>query len=279
MGHLIADRSERGKLRASGPQDAWFLHQILTQDFEGMRVGESRDAAQITAHGRMVGYLEFLRTEEGFLAHFEASLKGSTYPDQIARYVFATQVEVEDVTEEFGLLLLVGEGWEEKAAAAGAGASLHPTRGLGTDAGYLWVPASRLDGARRSLVSAGAQQVTEQRLEEIRIANGAPRWGKEMNESSLPQESGIDEWAVHYDKGCYVGQEAMAKIHFRGKVNRRLARLEGSGLKEGSDVTFEGRKAGAVTSSADGLALAVLRSTVEPGAVVEVDGAEAKVVA
>jgi folate-binding protein YgfZ len=279
MGHLIADRSERGKLRAKGPQDAWFLHQILTQDFEGMPVGESRDAAQITAHGRMVGYLEFLRTEEGFLAHFEPSLQGSAYPDQIARYVFATQVEVEDITEEFGLLLLVGEGWEEKAAAAVPGAPLHPSRGVGTDAGYLWVPASEVAAAYRSLVSAGAEEATEQRLEEIRIANGAPRWGKEMNERSLPQESGIDQWAIHYDKGCYVGQEAMAKIHFRGKVNRRLARLEGSGLVEGADVTFEGQKVGAVTSSADGMALAVVRSTVEPGAVVEVKGTEAKVVA
>ena len=275
----MCDRSERGKLRFTGSQDGWFLHQILTQDFENMPVGEARDAAQITAHGRMVGYLEFLRTEEGFLAHFEPSLRDATYPEQIARYVFATQVSIEDVADDYGLLLLVGEEWAGLAADVVPGAVPHPTRGLGVPAGYLWLPATERAAALGALTAAGAEEVGEDRLEAIRVSHGAPRWGKEMDERSFPQESGIDTWAVHYDKGCYVGQEAMAKIHFRGKVNRHLVRLEGGGLEEGADVTVDGRKVGLVTSTADGVSLAIVRTDVVTGTAVTVNDADAQVVA
>lgn len=274
---LVADRSDRGKLRITGEQDAWFLHQILTQDFENMPVGEARDAAQLTAHGRMVGYLEFVRTSDAFLAHYESSLAG-TYPEELQRYVFATRVELEDVTDEMGLVLVAGEGWAEFTGSL-ADVVPHPTRCLGTDAGYLWVPA----GAARSVLDAaekaGARPVDENELERIRVTNGAPRWGAEMDNKTIPQEAGIDRWAVHFEKGCYVGQEAMAKIHFRGKVNRRLARLRGPSVAVGAEVNNEGRKVGRVTSAVDGDALAILSHTIEPGATVEIGGEEAEVVA
>jgi folate-binding protein YgfZ len=91
-----------------------------------------------------------------------------------------------------------------------------------------------------------------------------------MDVKTFPQEAGIDAWAVHYDKGCYVGQEAMAKIHFRGKVNRRLAKLEGTGLSRGEDIIDDGVKVGVVTSAEGDLGLALVRYTLEPGAEVEV---------
>src|SRR5688572_12564085 len=99
---IYADRSDRGKLRVSGPQDTWFLQQILTQAFEDIEPGEARDAALITARGRMVGYLEFVALEDGLLAHFEPEAR-TELPDEIRRYVFAAQVEIEDVSEEWGL--------------------------------------------------------------------------------------------------------------------------------------------------------------------------------
>jgi len=74
-----------------------------------------------------------------------------------------------------------------------------------------------------------------------------------MDGKTFPQEAGIDKIAVHYDKGCYTGQEAMAKIHFRGKVNRKLVRLESdSPLERGADVTLDGNRIGVVTSTAGG---------------------------
>ncbi len=100
-----------------------------------------------------------------------------------------------------------------------------------------------------------------------------------MDDKTFPQEAGIDDRAVHYQKGCYLGQEAMAKIHFRGKVNRRLARLRAvAPVMVGAEVSVEGTKVGRVTSASDGSALAMVRTSVEPGAEVVVGDARAEVV-
>ena len=277
MGLLYADRSDRGKLRFSGPQRAWFLHQILSQAFEDMAPGEERDAAMLTAHGRMTGYLETVATEGAILAHFESSLAESL-PEDIRRYVFATQVEIEDVTSPMGLVLVSGSEWQEAARdVLPPGGVLHPTRSLGEPAGYLWMQRSHV-GEVLGRLKQVAEQASENILEAIRVTNGAPRWGYEMNTKSFPQEVGIDDWAVHYDKGCYMGQEAMAKIHFRGKVNRRLGRLLGPGLDRGADVLLEGTRVGWVTSVSGDRGLGLLRFTVEPGADVTVGDEPVKVV-
>jgi folate-binding protein YgfZ len=262
---LFADRSERGKLRLTGPQRAWFLHQILTQAFEDIAPGEARDAAMITAHGRMVGFLETVATDDAILAHFEPEL-ASTFPSEISRYVFATEVEIVDVTAEMGLLLLVGDDWRDVARRVVPDGIPHETRSVGGDAGYVWLSPSAIGDATAALESAGWRLATEEELELRRIDAGVARWGRDMDSKSFPQEAGIDEWAVHYDKGCYVGQEAMAKIHFRGKVNRRLRRVSAeSSLQVGSEVTIDGQKVGMVTSAADHRGLALLRHDVEPG--------------
>lgn len=271
----FADRSERGKLRLVGPQRLWFLHQIMTQAFEDMKPGQDRDTALITARGRMVGYMETVATEDSVLAHFEPELRAGL-PEAIRRYIFATQVEVDDVSDQMALLLLVGPGWSEVASRVAPEGVLHPTRSLGTDAAYLWAPAVARDQIIEGLRKT-AEPATEDQLETIRIRNGAPRWGREMTGKSLPQEAGIDAWAVHFDKGCYVGQEAMAKIHFRGKVNKRLVRLEAEGVGVGEDVVQDGVTVGMVTSAADGVALAVVKHTVEASSEVEVEGVTATV--
>jgi tRNA-modifying protein YgfZ len=271
---LYSDRSDRGKLRFSGPQDKWFLHQILTQAFEDMEVGEARDAALITAHGRMQGYLEFLATENGLLAHFEPELK-SSLPDDMKRYVFATQVEIDD--PELDLVLVLGEDPLE-AASTWDGVLVHPTSSLGVTAAYLWTSSSEKTMA--ALQELGAQEASEEQLEAIRIEQGVARWGREMDNKTFPQEAGIEGRAVHFDKGCYVGQEAMAKIHFRGKVNRRLARITSDRpLEVGAELTSEDRAVGKVTSAVGARGLAIVRYTVEPGETLEVDGASVSVVA
>lgn len=261
----VADRSNRGKLRVSGEQRAWFLDQVLTQSFEDMRPGEARDAAMITVHGRMQGFLEVVATEEAFLCHFEPELL-DTLPEEIGRYVFATRVNIEDVTEELGLVLLAGAGWEEPAKEVSDAVAVHPTRSFGVPAGYLWVTPTDLPAVMKRLEAEGLQRTSEEELEALRVVNGMPRWGREMDTKTFPQEAGIDARAVHYEKGCYLGQEAMAKIHFRGKVNRRLFRLRAeAALQEGADVVVDDQRIGRVTSTADGYGLALLRYSTEPG--------------
>jgi tRNA-modifying protein YgfZ len=268
---VFADRSERGKLRLTGPQRAWFLHQILTQAFEDMSPGEARDAAMITAHGRLVGYLETVATEDALLAHFEPELI-ETLPDEIRRYVFATQVEIDDVTDEMGLVLVAGGDWEADARQAAPSGVLHPTRALGRRAGYVWVDRAKAADVCAALEGLGRSRATDEELELERVSAGMPRWGMDMDAKTFPQEAGIDEWAVHYDKGCYVGQEAMAKIHFRGKVNRRLRKLTaGDSLRVGSDVMIDGKRVGSVTSAADHRGLALVRYDVGAGTPAVVD--------
>lgn len=264
-GNLYADRSSRGKLELTGPQRAWFLHQILTQAFEDIEPGEARDTALITAHGRMVGYMEALATDDALWLHFESELI-ETLPEALQRYVFATQVTIQDVTNDFGLVLVVDPGWNEIAQRVAPDAPAHRTLALGVPAGYLWIAREFLDETLVALKGAGLREAAEDELEALRVERGMARWGHEMTEKTLPPEAGLDEIAVHYDKGCYVGQEAMAKIRFRGKVNRKLRRLRSdTPLAVGSDLTLEDSKVGSVTSAAGDYALALVRYTVEPG--------------
>ena len=273
---FYSDRSARAKLRFTGPQRAWFLHQVLTHSFEDIAPGQAREAAMLTPHGRMMGYLETVATEDSVLAHFEPELR-TDLKEALARYVFATRVEISDVTEAMGLVLVAGEGWQETARSLSAVS--HPTRSLGIPAVYLWVERDDVARLLERLEDAGFRNAAEEDLEAIRIANGIPRWGREMTPKTLPQEAGIDEFAVHYDKGCYLGQEAMAKIHFRGRVNRRLRRLRAGGsLRPGDEVTSDGRPVGSVTSVSNTSALAILRREVERDAVVHAGAVEATVV-
>ena len=275
---VYADRSERGKLELTGPQRAWFLHQILTQAFEDIEPGEARDTALITAHGRMVGYMEALATEDALWLHFEPVLI-ETLPEALQRYVFATQVTIKDVTNDFGLVLVVGPGWDEIAQRVAPDAPVHRTLSLGIPAGYLWIPRDHLDETLVELKGAGLQEAAEDELEAVRVERGMARWGHEMTEKTLPPEVGLDDIAVHYDKGCYVGQEAMAKIRFRGKVNRKLQRLHSDApLAVGSDLLLDDSKVGTVTSAAGEHALALVRYTVEPGTRVSVGEATATII-
>lgn len=277
MGLRFADRSSRGKLRFSGPQRAWFLHQIVTNHFENIAPGESQAAAMLTAKGRMVGFFEAVATEDDILAHFEEGLR-ATLPAEFERYIFATQVEITDVTDERGLVLLVGDGWRD-AAGAMPEAVAHETNTFGTPAGYVWL---RREGVADALaaISSDATEISEDELEALRIAAGIPRWGSDMDATTIPQEARLEDFgALDFDKGCYVGQETVAKIHFRGKVNKKVRRLESVGAIEvGQEVSFDGHPAGKVTSASGKHALAILKHTIEPGTRVEVGAVDATVI-
>ncbi len=275
---LIADRSQRAKLRVTGEQRAWFLHQVLTQAFEDVQPGDARDAAMITAHGRMSGYVETLATQESIYCHCEPDLR-DTLPDLIRSYVFATRAEIDDVTDEFGLVLIAGDGWRDSIQESVPVPRIHPTRSLGIPAGYVWLDRPYVADILSALRSEGADVATEEELEAIRISNGVPRWGAEMDTKTFPQEVGIDAYAVHFDKGCYLGQEAMAKINFRGKVNRRLARVELDGeLEPGSTLELDDKKVGAITSVTDHVGLALIKYDIDAGTLLRSGEHDVKVV-
>ncbi|MDQ4095541.1 MAG: hypothetical protein M3174_04965 [Actinomycetota bacterium] len=274
---LFANRSGRGKLRVADEERLWFLDQILTQSFQGMQPGEARDTALITVHGRMQAYMETVATDDAVLLHYELELR-DVVPETLSKYVFATRVTLDDVTDEMGLVLVVGDEWRQVAADVAPGGVLHETKSLGPQAGYVWVPAGRVDEVIAALQRAGIRAASEEELEAIRIAHGVARWGRDMDTKTFPQEAGIDGRAVHYEKGCYLGQEAMAKIHFRGKVNRRLVRLKGEGrLAPGEELTAGDEKVGRVTSASNGSGLALVKHTTEAGTEVVAGSTRAQV--
>ena len=222
----------------------------------------------ITVKGRMKFFFEIVARESNdLLAHLEPGIAESAR-EEMQRYVFATRVVIEDVTDDYALILILGDDWMRLAAATDVpDLVLHPTLSFGEPAGYVWAPAADRQLLLGKLGESGSQRISEDQLEDTRIAAGAPRWGLDMDETTFPQEAGIDGRAVHYTKGCYLGQEAMAKIHFRGKVNRRLVRLEAEQpLEVGSEIHFDGDRVGVVTSTSGSRALGYVRHTVESGA-------------
>ncbi len=129
------------------------------------------------------------------------------------------------------------------------------------------------------LASAEAVDVTEAAAEILRVESGRPRFGREMTTATIPQEAGIDERAVSFTKGCYIGQETVARLHYKGKPNRHLRglRLESS-VGDGDEIRLGDRAVGqvgtAVLSPAHGpIALAIVRREAEPGARVSVGDA------
>src|SRR5688500_13839989 len=129
---LFADRSDRGKLRVGDEMRAWFLDQILTQSIQDMEPGDARDAALLTVHGRMQAYLEVLMTDDSLLLHYEPDLR-ELVPEALQGYVFATRVTLDDLSDDYGLVLVAGEGWRELADGTDSGIA-HPTASLGIPA-------------------------------------------------------------------------------------------------------------------------------------------------
>ncbi len=136
-----------------------------------------------------------------------------------------------------------------------------------------------------ALVEAGAQAVSEAAAEIVRVEHGRPRYGVDLDDTVIPQEAGLNERAVSFTKGCYVGQETVARLHYKGKPNRHLRGLRLSGpARSGEELGLGGRPVGrlgsVVLSPALGpIALALVRREAEPGAIVSVgeDGATAAV--
>jgi tRNA-modifying protein YgfZ len=291
----LVDRSERGKLALTGPQAKAFLHGQVTQDIEGLTPGRGAYAAFLTHKGKMLGDLRVLDTGDELLLDTERSTLQELF-NMIRRYKLGMDVELHKRTLERGLLSLIGPDArrvagaedlpaEEHANAAGSLAG-RDVRLVATDTGVDVICAAQDTAAvREALEAAGAVPVAEAAAEVLRVESGRPRWGLELDANVIPQEAGLNERAVSFDKGCYVGQETVARLHYRGKPNRHLRGLRlPAPAEHGAPVTLGERAIGqigtAVVSPRLGpIALALLRREAEPGATVTVAGAPAEVVA
>lgn len=307
----LFDRSARGKLVLTGPDVAEYLQGQLTNDIEALAPGEGCYAALLDRKGHVQADMRVLRVPAvPFQEITEGKHGGSsdggfwldTEPEaleaarrHLQTYRIGREVEVADLTAERGILSLIGPRSAEIAAAAPLPehacrqVSVHGVECLLAGArGGLDLIADRAGAGRlrAALTEAGAAEVGAEAVEILRIEAGTPRFGAEMSAATMPAEAGIVERAVSFDKGCYIGQEPVARLHYRGKPNRRLRGLRLSApAPAGSSLGLGGKEVGrigsACVSPARGpIALAIVRREAEPGDELAVgeDGVTARVV-
>jgi folate-binding protein YgfZ len=290
----LVDRSERGKLALTGPEAKAFLQGQVTNDIESLVPGTGAYAAFLTHKGKMQGDLRILDTGDELLLDTErAALQGLF--NMIRRYKLGMDVELHKRTVETGLLSLIGP---EARRLAGAGAlpdaehaNAHAELGgrpvllAVTDGGVdVFTAADDVAAVREALLAAGAVPVGEDAAEVVRVERGRPRWGHELDDTVIPQEAGLNERAVSFTKGCYVGQETVARLHYRGKPNRHLRGLRlAEPVAPGTALTLGERTVGAVGSAVVSprlgpIALAIVRREAGPGDTVDAGGVAAEVV-
>jgi folate-binding protein YgfZ len=298
------DRSERGKLALSGPGAIEFLNGQVTNELIGLRPGEGRYAAFLTHKGKMLGDLRVLAVSDSgedapseLLLDTERSALQALF-DMIRRFKVGYQVELHKRTLERGLLSLIGPDAVAIAGAEALGESEHTNTGVEidgvaalavrTDLGVdLLCEAADTERLVAALLGRGAPPVSEEAAECLRIEHGRPRYGIDLDDGVIPQEAGLNERAVNFTKGCYVGQETVARLYYKGKPNRHLRGLRLSApVPSGTELKLGERAVGALTSVAASprlgpIALALVRREAEPGAVVDVGehGVSAEVLA
>jgi tRNA-modifying protein YgfZ len=288
------DRSDRGVLIVRGKDAAELLQGQLTNEIEALEPGEGCYAALLDRKGRMQADMRVLRLASGDLWLDTEPHAGPVVARHLEMYKIGLEVELEDASGSWVITSLIGPAAAE-ASGAGSLRPEHAQRDLerdgvealavATNLGIdLITRAEKADALRELLAASNAVAVTEAAAEIVRVESGRPRFGKEMNERTIPAEAGINERAVSFTKGCYIGQETVARLHYKGKPNRHLRGLRlARPARDGDPVRRGDRDLGtvgtAVVSPAHGpIALAILRREVEPGDEVVVgDGIEAEV--
>lgn len=263
MTPVLAHRP-RAFVGVSGPDAEDYLQRMLSNDVAVLAPGESCEALLLTAKARVIAPLVVLRRgPDDFLLLTEPEL-GSVVRDELLRFRFAAKAAVEEESHVSHLVL---------------GAELAADVLAVANADY-GTPATELIDAEPP---PGLDELSVEELEELRIRAGTPRFGHEIDERVLPAEAGLDERAVSFTKGCYPGQEPIARLRHRGHVNRGLRRIviaTDELPEKDTPVGYEGREVGRVTSAvriSEGvLALAYVRVEVPADAELVVGSAVAR---
>jgi folate-binding protein YgfZ len=290
---LVA-RPDRRTFAVAGAEAAEYLQGQLTNDIEALAPGEGSYAALLDRKGRIQGDMRVLRLAEEVRLETEAAA-GDAVLRHLSMYKIGRDVSVEEISDRVAVISVIGPA-AATLALAGPLAPEHAHReveigrtaalAVATDIGVdLIVARDRADAATEALVAAGIEPVSEAAAEIVRVESGRPRFGHEMTTATMPAEAEINDRAVSFTKGCYIGQETVARLHYKGRPNRRLRGLRLSApASPGDSIRLGERELGtvgtAVVSPANGaLALAIVRREAETGSTVEVgDAAEATIV-
>jgi folate-binding protein YgfZ len=273
----VIDLSFRGRICLTGADRVRFLHGQITNDVKRLQPGEGCYAALVSAKGKMQSDLNVFCLTDELLLDFEPGLTDAV-SQRLEKYLVADDVQIVDVAPHYGLLSVQGpkadavvrglEIFSEipetpfrfvKVADATLGEIYLMNQPRLRSSGFdLFVPTQSLGAVADKLIASakanGGAACGWQAWDTARIEAGIPRFGVDMDETNLPPECGIDELAVSYHKGCYIGQEVLNRIHTIGRVNRELRVLDlGTDLKslpQKGDKLFQAEKEiGYVTSA------------------------------
>jgi len=289
----LLDRSERGKLLVRGADAADYLQGQLTNDIEGLEADQGCYAALLDRKGHLVADMRVLHLSHSHAGNIWLETEAvalEALRKHLETYKIGREVEVLDETQEWAITSLIGPGSAEIAGTP----PLSPeyaqhyylrdgieVLAVSTDLGIdLITRPDTVAPLRELLTDAGAVEVSEEAAEILRIERGRPRFGREMSEETMPAEAGIVERAVDFEKGCYIGQEPVARLHYRGKPNRRLVGLRLSAPAErGAPLRLGEREVGAIGSASVSpalgpIGLAVVRREAGTGDRLEVGDGE-----
>jgi folate-binding protein YgfZ len=244
----LVDRSNRGVVRVTGPDRLSWLHSLTTQHLEQLQPGESAEALILSPKGHIEHHLTLTGDGTSVWVHVEPG----TAPALVGfleSMRFMLRVETADVTSEYAMITLMGPAADGDLPDAVAVAANEP---LGLD---VFIRRDGLEAAAGRLRERGVVLAGLQAYEALRIAAHRPRFGLDTDHRTIPHEVGWIESAVHLNKGCYRGQETVARVHNLGHPPRRLVFLHLDGSEDrlpthGDPVELDGATVGFVGSAA-----------------------------
>ncbi len=227
---VFFDLSPRVKLRIAGADALRFLNGQISNDLRKATAHFAIQAAVLSAKGKMNAHVFISAEGDSFVLDADPEVR-EELPVRIERYIIADDVQVEDVTDRFGILHVTGE---VAPVLAEASRIVRADR-FGCPGWDVWLERAELERARPEL-SASLAFCDEDCAERFRIEQGIPRWGRELTDQIIPTEANLEAAAIDYSKGCYIGQEVISRIKMSGQTNKRLCgliSLSGAPLRPG----------------------------------------------
>jgi folate-binding protein YgfZ len=253
------DLSSRGKIRVTGEDRARLLHAMLTNDVQGLKPGQGNYHFLLNAQGRILADVNLYVFPDHVLLDCEPPSREKIYR-HLDHYIIADDVQLEDVTASLATVALEGPRALELAGVAVPdadnahteveGMTVARASASGQPGLWFFLEPSRKAGWIARLEEAGATAASEQDVRVVRVENGRPQYGEDFGEANLPQET-QQMRALHFTKGCYLGQEIVERIRSRGQVHRLLVKLDIEGAEPpaaGAAVQAGGQEAGKISS-------------------------------
>ena len=292
----IVDRSALGRAEVTGRDRAAFLQGMLTNDVKGLAPGHGCGAAFLDAHGKVMALLAVYALPDRLWLELPEGMTERTL-HLLDKYLISEKAEFEPIDDAFAIVAvqgpraaallaeLTGQALDlapyahVEAAIAGAPVRVFNRAEAAAPGYHCWVPSEHAAAVWSALCAAGATPVGRAALDVLRVEAGVPWYGRDVDESVIMPETGLES-LIHYQKGCYIGQEVVARVKYRGRVNRGLTglRLDGDRVPApGATVLAGDHEIGRVTSAVRSVSVGapialgyVRREHWEPGSPVEI---------